>query len=97
MTDKWKADPTRGESLVEPRRAEVVAKLKDAADVAYFHIDEETTRQIEDIKKKAGEQKAKISRAVHDAETKPAMTVVRKYWNESPDVMWKHFVYEMTK
>jgi len=95
--DKWKADPKRGEALVEPRREEVVAMLQDAADVAFFHIEQELTVAIENAHKKAGEQRQKISKMVTDATTKPAMDIVRKYWDEKPEDMWKHFVYNMTK
>jgi len=93
----WKADPVRGEALVEPRRAEVVQQLRQSADVAFFHVEQDLAYQIEMLKKKAGEQKQKITRMVEDATTKPAMDIVRKYWNEKPEDMWKHFVYNMTE
>ncbi len=94
MTDqeKWKADPTRGRDLVEPRRAEVVEQLKSAADAAFYHIEQQLEADIAAAKKEAGEKKQKITRAVQDAETKPAMTIVRKYWQQRPDEIMHHLI-----
>jgi hypothetical protein len=94
---KWKADPRRGSEYLEPRRSEIVNHLKKAADVAYYAIDEETAAGIERLKKAAGDKKASIAKTIENAETKPAMEIVRKYWNEDPDQMWKHFVYNMSE
>ena len=93
----WKADPKRGQEQVEPRRQEIVELLKGAADVAFFHIEQETQKEIEAIHKKAAEKKTKIMKSIRDAEKKPAMEIVRKYWNEKPGEMWRHFVHNMTE
>lgn len=84
MTE-WKADPERGREMVEPRRAETVEALKVAADAAFYHIDMKLERDISDLRKRAGESKAKIVAAVKKAETGLAMDVVRKYWGQSKD------------
>jgi hypothetical protein len=39
-TEKWTADPKRGAEFLEPRRAEIVAALESAADVAFAALDE---------------------------------------------------------
>lgn len=85
---EWKPDPAKGGEHIEARRSEVIDHLKMAVNVAYYHIDQQLEADINALKKKAGEQKQKMARAVNDAETKPAMTVVRKYWQKSEaDVM----------
>lgn len=83
--DEWKPNPKLGGEHIEARRHEVVEHLQRAVDVAYYHIDQQLAIDIEALKKKAGEQKAKMSKAVKDAEQKPAMTIVRKYWQEDHD------------
>jgi len=94
---KWRADPKKGEQFVKPRQEEVVALLKQAADIAFFYIEEKLEADIEVLKKKAGEAKQKCTAQVQAAETRPTMEVVRKYWSEDPETMWKHFVHNMTK
>ena len=96
MTDtKWAADPKRGADQLEPRRAEIVAALENAADVAFFAIEQQLDADIAALRKAAGEKKANIVRSVEKARTDPAMMVVRKFWNETPDQMWRHFVHNM--
>ena len=85
MTTDWKADPKRGAELVEPRRKETVDALKRAADVAFYHLEEKLQRDIEELKKKNGDAKNKITQAVKKAENMLAMDVVRKYWGQSKD------------
>jgi len=82
-SDKWKPNAKLGGEHIEARREEVVEHLKRAVDVAYYHIDQQLELDILALKKKAGEQKQKMVRAVTDAQTKPAMTIVRKYWQKS--------------
>lgn len=83
MTEiKYTPDPTKGGEHVEARRAEAVKHLKLAVDVAYYHIDQQLERDIADLKKRAGEQKAKMLQFVKKAEELPALTVVRKYWEK---------------
>lgn len=86
----WKPDPTRGEEHVEPRKQEVLKDLKSAADVAYYYIESQLERDIEDLKKKAGEQKSKIISAVKKTESLPALTFVRKYWQKDSDGILHH-------
>lgn len=94
---KWKADPKRGHAFVEPRRQQIVDMLMEAADVAYFALDEKLKADIEALQKTAAEKKSSISKTVEQAQSKPAMEIVRKYWNESPDNMWKQFVHNMSE
>ena len=89
MTD-WKPDPELGGEHIEARRQEVVRHLQKAVDVGYYHIDQQLALDIEDLKKKAGEQKAKMMGAVRDAQIKPAMTIVRKYWQKTDDDVLHH-------
>ncbi len=91
MTEtKWTPDPTRGGPEVEARKAEVVEHLKRSVDVAYYHIDQQLAKDIEDLKRKAGEQKAKMVSFVRKAEELPALTVVRKYWMKNSDDILHH-------
>lgn len=86
----WAPDPVKGGEHIEARRLEVVQHLQKAVDVAYYHIDQQLAEDIENLKKKAGQQKAKLREAVKAAETKPAMTIVRKYWQKSRDEVLHH-------
>jgi len=92
MTEQsgWKPNPEKGGEHIEARRAEVVDHLQRAVDVAYYHIEQQLDMDIQNLKKKAGEQKAKMQRAVKDAEEKPAMTIVRKYWQKDHDAVLHH-------
>jgi hypothetical protein len=84
----WKPDPTRGGEHIEARRKEVVEHLQMAVDVAYYHIDQQLELDIANLRKRAGDQKGKMSKAVKDAQNNPAMTVVRKYWQmDRPEVL----------
>lgn len=86
--EPYKPNPENGGEHIEARRKEVVEHLKLAVDVAYYHIDQQLELDIQELKKKAGEQKAKMFKAVKEAEEKPAMTIVRKYWQKSqPDII----------
>lgn len=89
MTD-WKPDPTKGGEHIEPRKQEVLKDLRSAADVAYYHIEEQLEKDIEDLKKKAGEQKSKIVSSIKKIEALPALTVVRKYWQKDSDGILHH-------
>jgi hypothetical protein len=97
IDEKWKADPKRGEEFLTERRAEIVSALQRAADIAYAAIEEKLLFDIEQLKKKAGDKKAQISKSVDAAETRPVMEIVRKYWNETPETMWRHFVHNMAE
>ena len=87
---KWKPDPTLGGEHIEARRLEVVEHLKLAVNVAHYHIDQQLWLDIENLKKKAGQQKAKMTAAVDNAERNPAMTVVRKYWQKDRNEVLHH-------
>lgn len=86
----WKPDPKQGGEHIEARRAEVVAHMQKAVDVAYYHIEQQLEKDIEALRKKAGEQKSKMLAAVRKAEADPAMTVVRKYWMKTEDDVLHH-------
>lgn len=88
--DAWKPNPEKGGEHVEARKTEVVEDLKAAADVAYYHIDQQLERDILELKKKAGEQKQKIVSSVKKTEAMPALTVVRKYWQKDSDGILHH-------
>jgi len=83
--EKWKPDPIKGGEHIEARRDEVVKHLEKAVGVAYYHLDQQLQLDIDNLRKKAGEQKAKMMVAVNDARSKPAMTIVRKYWQKTGD------------
>lgn len=93
---KWKADPRRGAEFVEPRRAEVVALMQQAADIAFYAIEDELKREIEAANRKAGEKRANIMKEIQKAETAPAMEIVRKHWSSDRDSMLGFFGYQMT-
>lgn len=84
MSD-WKPDPKLGGEHIEARKVEAIEHLKGAANVAYYHIDQQLERDIEDLKKKAGETKQKVMSHIKKAEGMPALTVVRKYWMKDRD------------
>ena len=93
MTDSntdWKPDPKLGGEYIEARRMEVVKHLQKAVDVAHYHIEQQLALDIAALKKKAAEQKQKMAASVRDAETKPAMTIVRKYWMKTDDDVLHH-------
>ena len=96
-SDKWTADPARGAEFVEPRRQEIVGKLQEAADVAFYTIDQQLAVEIEAARKRAGDKKATIMRSIEDAQRKPAMEIVRKYWNADPELMWMNAFHNMTE
>ena len=79
----YSPDPTKGGEHVEARRAEVILHLQCAIDVAYYHIDQQLEVDIKKLKETAGQQKSKMMKALKDAREKPALTVVRKYWEKS--------------
>jgi hypothetical protein len=89
-TKDWKPDPTLGGEHIEARRAEVVAHLKLAVSVGHYHVDQQLALDIEALKKKAGDQKGKLTAAVKTAQTQPAMTVVRKYWQKDQAEVLHH-------
>lgn len=89
MSD-WKPDPVKGGEHIEARKVEAVEHLKSAADVAFYHIDQQLERDIEDLKKKAGEKKQKVISHIKKAEGLPALTVVRKYWQKDRDDLLHH-------
>jgi len=86
----WTPDPSRGGPEVEARKVEVLEHLKRAVDVAYYHIDQQLERDIQELKKKAGEQKSKMVSFVRKAEELPALSVVRKYWMKNQDDVLHH-------
>lgn len=91
MTDTpWKPDPTKGGEHIEARKVEAIEHLKHAADVAYYHIEQQLERDIADARKKAGEQKSKIVSVIKKVEELPALTVVRKYWQKDRDDIVHH-------
>jgi hypothetical protein len=90
MVSDWKPDPQLGGEHIEARKTEAIEHLKSAANVAYYHIDQQLDRDIEDLKKKAGEQKQKVVSSVKKAESMPALTVVRKYWQKDKDDLLHH-------
>jgi predicted PolB exonuclease-like 3'-5' exonuclease len=94
---EWKPDPKLGGEQIEARKQEVVAHLKSAVNVAYYHIDQQLQRDIEDLKKKAGEQKGKMVSFVKKAEELPALTVVRKYWQKSDNDLLHHLTETIMK
>ncbi len=88
--EKFKPNPELGGEHIEARRNEVVAHLEKAVNVAYYHIDQQLELDIQNLKKKANDQKQKMLRVVTDAREKPAMTVVRKYWQKTDDDVLHH-------
>ena len=97
MSEPWKPNPEKGGEHVEARKQEVLKDLRSAADVAYYHIEQQLERDIEELKKKAGEQKHKIVITVKKTETLPALTVVRKYWQKDSDGILHHLTETITK
>jgi len=95
--EKWKPNPEKGGEHVEARKKEVIKDLKSAADVAYYHIDQEIEREITAAKKRAGEQKQKIVSSIRKAEDLPALTVVRKYWQKDSDGILHHLTETIMK
>ena len=89
MTE-WKPDPKLGGEHIEKRKEEAIDHLKSAANVAYYHIDQQLDRDVEDLKKKAGEKKSKVISHIKKAESLPALTVVRKYWQKNSDDLMHH-------
>lgn len=89
-TEEWKPNPELGGKHIEQRKREVIGHLKSASDVAFYHIDQQLERDIEDIKKKAGEKRNKIVSHIKKAEQMPALTVVRKYWMKGADDLMHH-------
>jgi predicted nucleic acid-binding Zn-ribbon protein len=87
---KWKPDPIKGGENIEARKAEVIDHLRAAANVAYYHIDQQLEADIADLKRKAGETKGKVVSAISKAEQMPALTVVRKYWQKNDDDLMHH-------
>ena len=53
-SEKWKADPKRGEQYLEPRRAEIVAQLETAADAAFYALEEKLAADIDALRKSNG-------------------------------------------
>jgi len=88
--DKWKPDPKLGGAHIEARRLEVVGQIKKAISVGYYHIDQQLEIDIEVLRKKASEQKSKMMQTLKKAETLPAMTTVRKYWQQNDDEVLHH-------
>jgi hypothetical protein len=85
MTTEWKPDPKQGGEHIEARKLEVLEHMRKATEVALYHVDQQLELDIERLKKSAGETKAKLVGAVKKAESMPALTVVRKYWQKSED------------
>jgi len=92
MTDEetWKPNPVLGGEHIEARKLEVLIHLRAAVDVAFYHIEEQLSRDIADAKKKAGDQKGKMVAFVKKAEDMPALSVVRKYWDQDRDGVLHH-------
>jgi len=88
--NKWKPNPALGGEHIEARKREAVEHLKFAADVAYYHIDQQLEADIADLRKKAGEAKSKIMTYIRKADETPALTVVRKYWQKDRDALMHH-------
>lgn len=89
MSD-WKPNPKLGGEHVEARKKEAIEHLKKAADVAFYHIEQQLEKDIEELKKKAGESKNKVVSHIKKAEALPALTVVRKYWQKDSDDIMHH-------
>jgi coenzyme F420-reducing hydrogenase alpha subunit len=89
-TEKYKPNPALGGEHIEARKKEVLDHLKKAVDVAYYHIDQQLEIDIENLRKKAGDQKSKMVGFVKKAEELPALTVVRKYWQKTDDDVLHH-------
>ena len=90
VAEKWKPNPALGGAHIEARKLEALDHLRGAADVAFYHIEQQLERDIVDLKKKAGEQKQKIVGVIKKAEETPALTVVRKYWQKDRDDIMHH-------
>lgn len=90
MTSDWKPNPSLGGEHIEARKKEAIEHLKSAANVAYYHIDQQLERDIEGLKRKAGEQKQKVVSAIKKTDDMPALTVVRKYWQKNKDDLLHH-------
>lgn len=93
----WKPDPTLGGEHIEARREEVVEHLQKAINVAFYHIEQQLELDIAALKQKASEQKNKMVKAVQDAKTKPALTIVRKYWQKSEADVIHHLTETIMK
>jgi hypothetical protein len=92
MTDKWTADPTRGSEYVKPRRDEIIDQLRNAADVAFYAIDQKLVLDIAELRSKASQSKAKIISTFDAQEKREPMEVVRLFWNKDKDALWKEFL-----
>lgn len=88
--EAWKPNPVLGGEHIEARKVEAVEHLKAAADVAFYHLDQQLEIDIQELKKKTGEQKNKLVQYVKKAEALPALTVVRKYWQKDRDGLMHH-------
>lgn len=84
MTE-WKYDPKRGADLVEPRRAEIVAKAQEAADVLFYLMEEKEQQEIIELRAKYAVYRRDVTAKVDKIAKAPAMDIVRKYWNMGPD------------
>ena len=93
----WKPDPTQGGEHIEARKKEAIGHLQSAANVAFYHIDQQLELDIESLKKKAGESKQKIVSSVKKAQSMPALTVVRKYWQKDRDDLLHHLTDTIMK
>lgn len=87
---EWKPDPVMGGEHIEARKQEAVRHLQSAANVAFYHIDQQLATDIAELQRKAGEQKQKIISSIKKTSTMPALTVVRKYWQKDADDLMHH-------
>lgn len=91
----WSVNPDKGQKFAEGRRAEIVACLEQAADVAFYALDQELNDKVERLNKEYGDKKANIVKAVEKARSSNPMESIRKYWNMDKDLMWKNFIHNM--
>ena len=92
MTDKWIADPTRGQAFVQPRHEEIIARMKTAGDVAVAAIDGNEREALKRIKEEAAQKRAAVMKKVNDVIQMEPMRAVRKYFHVSADDMWRTFL-----
>jgi hypothetical protein len=97
VIDKWEADPSRGAEFVEPRRDEILAAAKVAADIAFLQIDIKKGVEIEACLARAEKRKSAIIKQVAHIEKAPAVEVVRKYWSSLKSEFWGQFLYNFVK
>ena len=93
----WKPNPAQGGEHIEARKKEAIDHLQSAANVAYYHIDQQLELDIQNLKKQAGESKQKVISAIKKAQALPALTVVRKYWQKDRDDLLHHLTDTIMK